>query len=117
MPEFDVFKGLATHGFKFRGIDSNGGVWFEHSCGETHRMGPGATVAFMCEGFKDHLCETQAHSSAAVCDELCEQTIVERDAWEEFVTEVAVRLGCEREWSSQHDHRECIDAALTAMGR
>ncbi len=44
------------------------------------------------------------------------EAIQERDKWEEWCTQMAILGGCEEEWSNFHDHRECVDAALSKAG-
>lgn len=39
----------------------------------------------------------------------------ECDEWSDFVAQIAQRLGCEREWSSSHDHRICVVDSIECL--
>ena len=41
-----------------------------------------------------------------------EQTVGERDHWEEVLTDLAEAAGCEQEWTSAHEHGDCIKDRL-----
>lgn len=42
----------------------------------------------------------------------CLQVIDERDHWEEVIEKLAESAGCKEEWSSSHEHGNCIHEAL-----
>jgi hypothetical protein len=42
-------------------------------------------------------------------------TIDQRDAFEDFVGNLAADLGCKKEWSSMHDHRECVEEIALSL--
>lgn len=54
---FDIFRGLVTNGFTFRGVDQLGGATFEHTCGAVTRIGPGAHVSLIALTIGEHKCE------------------------------------------------------------
>lgn len=41
-------------------------------------------------------------------DELWDQTLRDRDQYEALITDVARWFGCKDEWSSAHDHSDCV---------
>lgn len=45
------------------------------------------------------------------------EAIDERDAWQEYVASLAAATGCDREWSSEHDHRRCVSDAIDTLRR
>lgn len=55
---FDVFRGLTTDGFQFRGLDKHDGATFEHEpCGMIVRLGPGAQMRQLRHAISEHNCE------------------------------------------------------------
>jgi hypothetical protein len=55
--DFNIFKGLISNGFAFRGVDDSDGATFEHTCGYVVRFGPDAPVSVIAEEVKTHSCE------------------------------------------------------------
>ncbi len=46
----------------------------------------------------------------------CLEVIDERDHWEEVIGQLAADAGCPREWSSLHEHGECIKEKIGTKG-
>ena len=44
-------------------------------------------------------------------------TIIEREGCVEHIEEIAVKLGCEKEWTSEHDHWTCVSESVDQLRR
>jgi hypothetical protein len=43
------------------------------------------------------------------------EVIRERDEWEAWCEQMAMLADCEKEWSSQHSHRDCVRDAIEQL--
>lgn len=82
-------------------------VWSANACEEIGQIVIKEYEQMVIKQYKDSISKRE--------DEICEE-IENRDCWEEWCAELARRLGCRRDSSNIHDHRDCIYDALQYAG-
>jgi hypothetical protein len=63
------------------------------------------------------IAKAAAEARADAAERGSEQTIAQRDYFEDQIGRLAARVGCEEEWTNLHAHACCIDDGIAALER